>query len=301
MSLDIATLLSLNAAGILALGALLVLYRAYLKTYAGFDLWIAGTFAIGVGLIVNFSRGKLPLALCVLAGNLLLALGVTLRLDGAIRFLRGTPAPRLLYGGPLAVLAASAWFLFARDDIALRTLALFGWGVATLLLIARELLRAAPPARPGLHRGVAALFATVAALAASRALFLCLRADYDYLHPAHPTVHALFFTANIALDFVCWLGFLLLTAQRVEEELSATRDRAVAALDRLDSLHDEAGKLGALLPMCMHCRRTRDEAGIWTETERFLAARSTARFLDSTCPSCRAAGGGGGRAAEGGA
>ncbi len=288
MHFDMTTLLVVHSAGFAAVAALLAFYRRYLKTYAGFDRWLSGSLLLAGGILLVLARGALPLSVSVLGGHFLVALGTLARLDGTARFLRGAGVPRPLYAGPLLYLAVMAWFTLARDDMAERTFALSLWVTFFAFANALEFLRAAPAGNPGLHRGMAACFATMGANALIRGLFVLITRDTDFLHPVHPPVHVLYFAANLVLDFACALGFLLLTSQRVEAETAAEVDRTVETLDRLHALREDTMRLGGLIPVCFDCGRVRDDAGFWNGVKGYLETRSAARFHDSLCPECAA-------------
>jgi len=44
--------------------------------------------------------------------------------------------------------------------------------------------------------------------------------------------------------------------------------------------------LEGLLAMCSYCKRIRDTDGAWTPLERYVEARSAARFSHGVCPDC---------------
>lgn len=44
--------------------------------------------------------------------------------------------------------------------------------------------------------------------------------------------------------------------------------------------------LEGLLPICMHCKKIRDEDGLWTAIEVYLRARTEALFSHGICPEC---------------
>lgn len=288
MIFDLSTLIAVYASGFAAAACLLAFYRRYLKTYDGFDRWLAGSVLIAAGTLAIALRQALPLALSVLGGQAAIGVGALLRLDGTTRFLRGRPVHPALWGGPFIYLAAIAWFLFVRDDFGIRTFIFSSWIAFCAFAIALECLRAAPPATPALHRGAALLFATHGAVSLARAAYILHHRDYDLFHPDHPSVHIAYFAGLFVLEFACSLGLLLLTAQRVEAETAAEVDRTVETLDRLAALREDADRLGGILPVCFDCRRMRDDAGRWSEAGRHIEARSAARFLDSLCPDCAA-------------
>jgi CRP-like cAMP-binding protein len=44
--------------------------------------------------------------------------------------------------------------------------------------------------------------------------------------------------------------------------------------------------LGGLIPICSNCKRIKDEEGVWTVIETYIAAHSEAEFSHSICPTC---------------
>ena len=72
--------------------------------------------------------------------------------------------------------------------------------------------------------------------------------------------------------------------------LTATRKQALAnskALnDRLAKALEEIRVLRGILPICMHCKQVRDDAGGWQAIERYVSERSEARFSHGVCPGC---------------
>jgi len=57
-----------------------------------------------------------------------------------------------------------------------------------------------------------------------------------------------------------------------EEELSETRS--------------ELKVLGGLLPICMSCKKIRDDQGYWTQLESYIHQHSEAKFSHGICPDC---------------
>ncbi len=45
-------------------------------------------------------------------------------------------------------------------------------------------------------------------------------------------------------------------------------------------------QLRGLLPICMYCKKIRDEENYWEQVEAYLAAHSEATFSHSICPHC---------------
>jgi ligand-binding sensor protein len=49
---------------------------------------------------------------------------------------------------------------------------------------------------------------------------------------------------------------------------------------------NEIVKLSGLLPICMHCKKIRDDDGYWNKIESYIQSRSTAQFSHSICEPC---------------
>ena len=45
-------------------------------------------------------------------------------------------------------------------------------------------------------------------------------------------------------------------------------------------------QLQGLLPICVHCKKIRDDQNYWHQVETYISARSAAEFTHSICPSC---------------
>ncbi|MGD9782833.1 MAG: PAS domain-containing protein [Kiritimatiellia bacterium] len=92
----------------------------------------------------------------------------------------------------------------------------------------------------------------------------------------------LFSAAVLAVgDEPCILSSIAdITARKqVEEE----RERLVA--DRERALQ-EIKVLGGLLPICMSCKKIRDDQGYWNQIESYIRSHSQAEFSHSLCPEC---------------
>jgi hypothetical protein len=57
---------------------------------------------------------------------------------------------------------------------------------------------------------------------------------------------------------------------------------------QIRGLEKEVDVLSGLLPICMYCKKIRDEEGEWQRLEGYIAARSEASFSHGICPECEA-------------
>lgn len=67
--------------------------------------------------------------------------------------------------------------------------------------------------------------------------------------------------------------------RRRTHALSVTRDELRAALATVQTLE-------GIIPICMFCKKTRDDAGYWQAVERFIEQRTQAAFSHGICPEC---------------
>lgn len=81
--------------------------------------------------------------------------------------------------------------------------------------------------------------------------------------------------------------------RRVNKQLSAQIEHRIQAekeQERLISELQEAlaqvKKLSGLLPICMSCKKIRDDQGYWQQIEAYIRDRSEAQFSHGICPEC---------------
>lgn len=75
-----------------------------------------------------------------------------------------------------------------------------------------------------------------------------------------------------------------ITKPIVPEELKARLNVA----ERILGLREELMTLEGLLAICSYCKRIRETNGAWTSLERYVEARSGARFSHGVCEECYA-------------
>ena len=67
--------------------------------------------------------------------------------------------------------------------------------------------------------------------------------------------------------------------------LKAERERD-DALRELQEAFDKIKRLSGLLPICMYCKKIRDEKGYWNQLEDYIHEHSGADFSHSICQEC---------------
>jgi hypothetical protein len=54
----------------------------------------------------------------------------------------------------------------------------------------------------------------------------------------------------------------------------------------LEAAMKEIKTLSGLLPICMHCKKIRDDKGYWQQMETYIHEHSDAQFSHSICREC---------------
>jgi hypothetical protein len=55
---------------------------------------------------------------------------------------------------------------------------------------------------------------------------------------------------------------------------------------RLNDYISEIQTLRGILPICMHCKKIKDDAGYWNQIETYIAKHSEVQFSHSICREC---------------
>jgi len=97
----------------------------------------------------------------------------------------------------------------------------------------------------------------------------------------------------IALDEDKYLGAIIRdisSRKKREKELAVYRNRLEKLVkertQKLEKALDEIKTLKGILPICMHCKKIRDDDGYWNQIEKYIHDRSEAEFTHSICPEC---------------
>lgn len=78
-------------------------------------------------------------------------------------------------------------------------------------------------------------------------------------------------------------------ASKIARDITAEKTyqaEQAALIERLQKALAEIKTLRGLLPICMHCKKIRDDQGFWQQIEAYVHKHSEARFSHSICPSC---------------
>jgi len=67
-----------------------------------------------------------------------------------------------------------------------------------------------------------------------------------------------------------------------EEQLVAR----LGVAERIIKLQSQVKQLAGLVPICMYCKKVRDDQNYWQQVEQFIARRTDAKFSHGCCPNC---------------
>jgi GAF domain-containing protein len=67
---------------------------------------------------------------------------------------------------------------------------------------------------------------------------------------------------------------------------SRTLDELRSTVEQLETALAEVRTLRGIIPICVHCKKIRDEQGYWQRVEAYLGERSEAEFSHGLCKAC---------------
>jgi PAS domain S-box-containing protein len=81
----------------------------------------------------------------------------------------------------------------------------------------------------------------------------------------------------------------IIGASTIARDITAERDAMLAQnalIERLQNALAEIKTLRGLLPVCMHCKKIRDDHGFWQQMEAYFHAHTNVEFSHGLCPQC---------------
>ena len=73
--------------------------------------------------------------------------------------------------------------------------------------------------------------------------------------------------------------------RHIRERKKAEEERERVIVDLREAL-SKVKTLSGLLPICMSCKKIRDDKGYWNQLEAYISEYSDAEFSHSICPEC---------------
>ena len=78
----------------------------------------------------------------------------------------------------------------------------------------------------------------------------------------------------------------LLARLRCGERVLALENRALERIAELETALEEVRALKRLLPICMYCKKVRDDADYWHEIDAYIHEQTGTDFSHGICPGC---------------
>lgn len=77
-----------------------------------------------------------------------------------------------------------------------------------------------------------------------------------------------------------------MVAVNAERERLRHHEEREKLISELRKALDEVNLLSGLLPICMCCKKIRDDKGCWRQIETYISEHSEAEFSHGLCPDC---------------
>ncbi len=90
---------------------------------------------------------------------------------------------------------------------------------------------------------------------------------------------------NLALSISELCGLVIENAKK-REQLKENEARLRQEKEKLEKALAEVHQLSGLLPICMHCKKIRDDQGYWNRIETYIEEHSVAEFSHGVCEEC---------------
>jgi len=91
--------------------------------------------------------------------------------------------------------------------------------------------------------------------------------------------------AKMATGFGELAAIALQNSRNLDEKETAEKEREIVIEDLKEAL-SKVKTLGGLLPICMHCKKIRDDKGYWNQLESYIYKHTDAEFSHSICKEC---------------
>lgn len=78
-----------------------------------------------------------------------------------------------------------------------------------------------------------------------------------------------------------------LTALKLRnDQMREQRDLLALRTDELEAALARVKQLEGIIPICMYCKKIKDDQEIWQQLEKYITQHSEAMFSHSACPEC---------------
>lgn len=74
--------------------------------------------------------------------------------------------------------------------------------------------------------------------------------------------------------------------RRIHDNLRQSNQEKELAIEKLNKSIEEINTLQGIIPICLNCKRIRDDDGYWQAVEEYFVHKTEAQFSHALCPDC---------------
>lgn len=239
MTFDISTLIAINMIVHIALGLSMLLYWRTQKTYPGFGYWTASYGISAVLFLTIVLTTSFPVVLSIVLVNFLSMATVVVRYEGVRRFWGAGEIQKRNIFLVLVLLLPIGYFTGIHDDPLIRMVIFSSCLTYYACAMAYQLIKNCTFANKYISWAIAALHLVYCIILDARAVAWFLDPTIrDRVAPV--SINITYYAANLILEILVVIGFLILNSQRLEEELQRSRQEleGLAAFDSLAEVYN---------------------------------------------------------------
>lgn len=101
--------------------------------------------------------------------------------------------------------------------------------------------------------------------------------------------YALHFQIRLVAVYIVITLIALITEElrkRIHVKLRTSNAEKEEAINKLNKSIEEIRTLQGIIPICLNCKKIRDDKGYWQGVEEYVQHRTHARFSHALCPDC---------------
>lgn len=280
---DMRTLLAANAALSLYVAGWLLLYKIYQKTYPGFSFWMVGSFFVAITYILLYLSAVLP-SWCIVFVHAFIALTEVLRLDGVSRFTSGFKKAKRYYCLPVVYTAVILYFTIVSESAVTRNVLLGVFSFVIILPTSLLFFKNVSKKNRNLYIATGLLYLLYGSFILGRSILWLFSSHGNVL--SYGKIEQVHFFLIMIFEVGMGISILMINGQRLELDLSASRDDLQETVLKLQAAISEVNTLSGLLPICASCKKIRDDKGYWNQIEQYFQEHSTVKFSHGICPEC---------------
>jgi hypothetical protein len=176
------------------------------------------------------------------------------------------------------------YFTIIRESEVIRNVLLGIFSIVIIVLTSVKLFNNISKNNRNLYIATGLLYIMYGVLLFSRSFFWIINPRGGI--SSYGMIEQLYYFLILIFEFGLGISILTINGQRLELDLSASRDNLQETVLKLQAAIDDIKTLSGLLPICASCKKIRDDRGYWNQLEKYIQDRSEATFSHGICPEC---------------